>query len=98
MLPHLEATLAILSAPSKEGHRAEGRRLKDDTSGDDAPMLAGELGVRRDCTRWREVEIALERKPERAVGYPSSPYSPPYATPDKIESATQPARRHRPLA
>jgi hypothetical protein len=37
-------------------------------SGDDAPMLAGELRVGRDRSRGREGEIALERKPQRAAG------------------------------
>jgi hypothetical protein len=37
-------------------------------SGDDAPMLAGELGVNRNRARRREVEIALEGQPERAAG------------------------------
>ncbi len=37
-------------------------------SGDDAPMLAGELGVGGDRSCRREVEIALERKSHRAVG------------------------------
>jgi hypothetical protein len=36
--------------------------------GDDAPMLAGEFGIDRDRSRRREVEIALERKPQRTAG------------------------------
>ena len=36
-------------------------------SGDDASMLAGELGVGRDGSRGREVKIALERKAQRAA-------------------------------
>jgi hypothetical protein len=45
--------------PSK-GRRPEGRRLKVRASGNDAPMLAGELRVGHDRSRRRKVEIALE--------------------------------------
>jgi hypothetical protein len=50
-----------------ENRRPEGRRLKVSASGDDASMLAGELGVGGDRSRRREVKIALERKPEGAA-------------------------------
>ena len=36
-------------------------------SGDDAPMLASEFGVGRDRARRREVQIALQRKSQRAA-------------------------------
>jgi hypothetical protein len=42
---------------------AEGR-----VSGDDAPMLAGELGVGGDRSRRREVEILLQGQAQRAAG------------------------------
>lgn len=44
-----------------ESRRPEGRRLRISGSGDDAPMLAGEIGVSRDRLRRGEVEVALER-------------------------------------
>ena len=50
-----------------ESRRPEGRRLKGAGSGDDASMLAGELGVGRDRARWLVVEIALDGKPQRAA-------------------------------
>jgi hypothetical protein len=51
--------------PKKSGgrrirRRPEGRRLNGGTSGDNAPVLAGQIGVGRDRSRRREVEIALE--------------------------------------
>jgi hypothetical protein len=52
----------------KKSRRPEGRRLSVGGSGDDAPMLAGALGVGRDCACRCEVEIALERKSQRAAG------------------------------
>src|ERR1017187_8055231 len=39
----------------------------DDPSGDKAPMLASEFGVGRDRARRREVQIALQRKSQRAA-------------------------------
>jgi hypothetical protein len=39
----------------------------DSASGNDAPMLTGELGVGRDRSRRCEVEIALEGKAQRAA-------------------------------
>src|ERR1035441_8529969 len=39
----------------------------DDPSGDEAPMLASEFGVGRDRARRREVQIALQRKSQRAA-------------------------------
>jgi hypothetical protein len=45
-----------------------GREAPEDPSGDDAAMLAGEIGVSRDRARRREVQIALERKSQRAAG------------------------------
>lgn len=41
-----------------------GRRLRLSGSGDDAAILAGEVGVGSDRSRRREVQIALERYPE----------------------------------
>ena len=41
-----------------------GIEAPEEPSGDDAPMLAGEVGVGRDRSRRCEVEIALERKAE----------------------------------
>lgn len=45
-----------------------GIEAPEEPSGDDAPMLAGEVGVGRDRSRRCEVEIALERKAEWAAG------------------------------
>lgn len=52
---------------AKKSRLPEGRRLKISGSGHDAPMLAGEVGVARNRSRRREVQIALEWKPERAA-------------------------------
>jgi hypothetical protein len=38
------------------------------TSGDNAPILASEIGVGRDRAGRHEVEIALEGQPESAAG------------------------------
>jgi len=50
-----------LRAGTEKGRRPEGRRLRVSGSGDDPPMLAGEVGVGRDRARRCEVEIALKR-------------------------------------
>src|ERR1700691_3314059 len=50
----------------RKSRRPEGRRLKVE-SGDDAPIFAGGFGVGCDRSGWREVEVTLERKPERAA-------------------------------
>src|ERR1019366_2237938 len=44
-----------------------GGEAPDDPSGDEAPMLASEFGVGRDRARRREVQIALQRKSQRAA-------------------------------
>lgn len=46
---------------ASRGRRPEGRRLVGSESGDDAPMLAGDVGVGRDRAGRYEVEVALER-------------------------------------
>jgi hypothetical protein len=58
----------ILKYSRRKNRRPEGRRLKVSGSGDDAPMLASEVGVGRDRSRRREVEIALEREPQGSAG------------------------------
>ena len=62
-----------MSAPCrahKKSRRLEGRRLRVSGSRNDAPMLAGEVGVGRHRSRRCEVEVTLERQPEGAAGAP----------------------------
>jgi hypothetical protein len=62
-----QSELVRCNVQRRRNRRPEGRRLKVGASGDDAALLARQLRVGRDCPRRREVEIALERKPERAA-------------------------------
>jgi hypothetical protein len=59
--------MSFLQMNLPQSRRAERRRTFC-ASGDDAPMLAGEIGVTRDRSRRCEVPTALERKTQWAAG------------------------------
>ena len=52
----------------QKSRRPEGQRLRVSASGDDATVRAGALGVGRDREGRCEMQIALEREPQRAMG------------------------------